>query len=92
MVTAVYSDKLKSRGWFNVFFMSIVVVGYAILLGVNPVEKPGVAYFALFLCVAGVAPCIANTITWTGNNMAPVLKRGTGMGMVRIGKLSSLFS
>ncbi|TNY21946.1 putative MFS nicotinic acid transporter Tna1 [Rhodotorula diobovata] len=82
MVTAVYSDKLKSRGWFNVFFMSIVVVGYAILLGVNPVEKPGVAYFALFLCVAGVAPCIANTITWTGNNMAPVLKRGTGMGMM----------
>ncbi|BGP47719.1 hypothetical protein JCM10450v2_003584 [Rhodotorula kratochvilovae] len=82
MVSAIYSDKFKSRGWFNVFWMSVVVIGYAILLGTDPRAKPGVSYFALFLCVAGVAPCIANTITWAGNNMSPTLKRGTGMGMM----------
>lgn len=61
--------------------MTIVVIGYAILLGNDPREKPGVSYFALFLCVAGVAPAIPMTIVWTGNNLSPTLKRGTGMGM-----------
>ncbi|GAA5837962.1 hypothetical protein JCM9279_004084 [Rhodotorula babjevae] len=82
IAAAKYSDKLRSRGWVNVAFMTVVVAGYAILLGVNPADKPGVTYFALFLCVAGVAPCIANTITWCGNNQAPTLKRGTAMGMM----------
>lgn len=34
----------------------MVCIGYAILLGIDVVEKPGVAYFAVFLCVGGVAP------------------------------------
>ncbi|GAA5968860.1 hypothetical protein JCM11641_000760 [Rhodosporidiobolus odoratus] len=82
LVNALFSDRIKQRGLGNVFWMSIVVIGYAILLGINLTEKPGVAYFAIFLCVCGIAPCIANTITWTGNNMSPVLKRGTAMGMM----------
>ncbi|GJN88975.1 hypothetical protein Rhopal_001946-T1 [Rhodotorula paludigena] len=82
LASALYSDRVKRRGWFNVFWMSIVVIGYAILLGNDPREKPGVSYFALFLCVAGVAPAIPMTIVWTGNNLSPTLKRGTGMGMM----------
>lgn len=35
--------------------------GFGILLGVDPREHPGVSYFALFLCVMGVSPCISNT-------------------------------
>ncbi|GAA5964119.1 hypothetical protein JCM21900_004514 [Sporobolomyces salmonicolor] len=82
LCSALYSDRVKNRGLFNIFWMTIVVIGYAILCSINPVEKPGVAYFAVFLCVCGVAPSISNTITWAGNNMGPVYKRATGMGMM----------
>ncbi|GAA6020852.1 hypothetical protein JCM10207_001681 [Rhodosporidiobolus poonsookiae] len=82
LANALLSDKFKQRGLVNIFWMTIVVIGFAIQLGINPVEQPGVAYFAIFLCVCGVAPCIANTITWCGNNSAPVLRRGTAMGML----------
>ncbi|POY74243.1 hypothetical protein BMF94_2681 [Rhodotorula taiwanensis] len=76
------SDRLGQRGIFNVFWMSIVCIGYTILLAINVTKNPGVAYFAVFLCVGGIAPCIANTITWAGNNNAPVIKRGTAMGVL----------
>ncbi|GAA5990880.1 hypothetical protein JCM10908_000062 [Rhodotorula pacifica] len=80
--TSLYSDRIKQRGIFNIFWMSVVCVGYIILLSIDVVKKPGVAYFAVFLCVGGVAPCIANTVCWTGNSFAGVLKRGTSMGMM----------
>ncbi|GAA5849775.1 hypothetical protein JCM8547_000559 [Rhodosporidiobolus lusitaniae] len=80
LVTALISDRLKTRGLANVFWMTIVVIGFAIQIGIDPIAQPGVAYFAIFLCVVGVAPCIANSITWVGNNNAPLIKRGTVMG------------
>ncbi|CEQ40426.1 SPOSA6832_02025 [Sporobolomyces salmonicolor] len=83
LCSALYSDRVKNRGLFNIFWMTIVVIGYAILCSINPVEKPGVAYFAVFLCVCGVAPSISNTITWAGNNMGPVYKRATGKFLPR---------
>ncbi|KAK4049038.1 hypothetical protein OIV83_004399 [Microbotryomycetes sp. JL201] len=80
--SALYSDKVKMRGWFNVFWMSLACLGFIILLAVDPISKPGVCYFAIFLCVSGVSPPISNTITWTGNSLSPIYKRGTGMGMM----------
>lgn len=62
--------------------MGLVVIGYAILLAINPRQHPGVAYFAIFLCVSGVSPCISGTISWCGSNIGPTLKRATGMGMM----------
>lgn len=67
--SAFYSDRKKQRGLFNVFWMTVTVIGYAILLGINPRERPGVAYFALFLCVGGVSPSIPCTIAWLGVNV-----------------------
>ncbi|KAM0752161.1 putative MFS nicotinic acid transporter Tna1 [Meredithblackwellia eburnea MCA 4105] len=82
LASALYSDRLKKRGYFNIFWMTVVCIGYAIQLGVNPAKHPGAAYFGVFLCVGGVAPCISNTITWCGNNIGPVYKRATGMGIL----------
>ncbi|BGP24271.1 hypothetical protein JCM10295v2_003181 [Rhodotorula toruloides] len=82
LATAIYSDRIQRRGIFNIFWMTVVVIGYGILIGIETKKHPGVAYFAVFLCVCGVAPCIANTIVWTGNNFAGVLKRGTSMGVM----------
>ena len=44
----------------------MAVVGYIILLANNPTAKPGVSYFAIFLCVSGIAPSIPSTISWAG--------------------------
>ncbi|GAA5830862.1 hypothetical protein JCM11251_001101 [Rhodosporidiobolus azoricus] len=82
LTSALLSDKFRIRAATNIFFMTIVCIGFSILLAINPLEQPGVAYFAIFLCVNGVAPCIAATITWCGNNFSPVLRRGTAMGMM----------
>ncbi|BGP62173.1 hypothetical protein NBRC10512v2_003502 [Rhodotorula toruloides] len=82
LATAIYSDRIQRRGIFNIFWMTVVIIGYGILLGIKTQKHPGVAYFAVFLCVCGVAPCIANTIVWTGNNFSGVLKRGTSMGVM----------
>ncbi|GAA5847715.1 hypothetical protein JCM3766R1_000741 [Sporobolomyces carnicolor] len=82
IASAFYSDRKKQRGLFNVFWMTVTVIGYAILLGINPREKPGVAYFALFLCVGGVSPSIPCTIAWLGVNVGPGFKRAMGSGMM----------
>uniref|UniRef100_A0A0K3C9C4 BY PROTMAP: gi/647401743/emb/CDR48098.1/ RHTO0S16e01200g1_1 [Rhodosporidium toruloides] n=1 Tax=Rhodotorula toruloides TaxID=5286 RepID=A0A0K3C9C4_RHOTO len=82
LATAIYSDRIQRRGIFNIFWMTVVIIGYGILIGIETQKHPGVAYFAVFLCVCGVAPCIANTIVWTGNNFSGVLKRGTSMGVM----------
>ncbi|SCV73313.1 BQ2448_7239 [Microbotryum intermedium] len=84
--SALYSDRIGHRGFFNVFWLSIVVVGFVILLALNPAHSPKVAYFALFLCVGGLCPCmsrrlISNSIAWIGNNFPNRTKRSAAMGL-----------
>ncbi|SGY43431.1 BQ5605_C001g00023 [Microbotryum silenes-dioicae] len=79
--SALYSDRLGHRGFFNVFWLSIVVIGFILLLVLNPVHSPKVAYFSLFLCVGGLCPCIANSIAWIGNNFSNRTKRSAAMGL-----------
>jgi hypothetical protein len=43
--------------------MLVVAAGYGILISDS---SAAVKYFATFLTVAGVAPCIATAITWIG--------------------------
>lgn len=80
--SAYLSDRWQTRGVFNVGWMALTAVGYIILISINSSEKPGVAYFALFLTVGAVSPGISNTITFTGNNLGGVYKRAAGMGFV----------
>lgn len=82
MATAFLSDKLLKRGIFNMFWSVLAVVGYVILLCVNPTTHVGAAYFAVFLTTMAIAPMIANTITWCGNNFGSHYKKAVAMGMV----------
>lgn len=59
-----YSDRTLKRGVFIIVCMVITLIGYAIQLCD---VAPGVKYFAIFLCVGGVSPCISTCITWIGN-------------------------
>ena len=80
--SAYFSDRIGSRGIFNVGWMLLTAVGYVILIATDPVAKPGVSYFALFLTVTGASPCISNTIAWSGGTFGPVYKRAAAMGFV----------
>jgi hypothetical protein len=79
--TAFISDKIMKRGIFNIFWATIAVIGYIILLTVDPTKNGGVCYFALFLCTMSVAPLIATTITWGGNTFGGHYKKAVAMGM-----------
>jgi len=77
LVVAIVSDRLLQRGVFIVGGMLIVIVGYIILISNVAI---GAKYFALFLCIGGVSPCIATSITFIGNNYGPVYTRAAAMG------------
>ena len=44
--------------------------------------KPNVQYAGVYLGALGIYPCIANTISWTANNVEGVYKRGITLGFV----------
>jgi len=82
MGTAIYSDKIGRRAPFMIFWMSWTIMGYIIIISVNPKEHPATAYIGLFFAISGIAPCISTCITWCGNNLGPTYKRATGMGIM----------
>lgn len=81
MATAYLSDKFMKRGVFNMFWSTLGVVGYLILMTV-PLKQVGARYFAVFLTTMAIAPLISNTITWCGNNIYGHYKKATAMGLV----------
>ncbi|KAL1408170.1 hypothetical protein Q8F55_004975 [Vanrija albida] len=82
MGTAYLSDKWFKRGIFNMFWSTIAVIGYILLVAIPPNKVPGVRYFAVFLTTMAIAPMIGTTITWTGNNFGNHYKKAVAMGMV----------
>ncbi|KAF8316359.1 MFS general substrate transporter [Clavulina sp. PMI_390] len=74
-----YSDRVVKRGPFIIGGMLITIVGYIIQLCH---VSAGAKYFGIFLCVAGVSPCISTCITWIGNNVGPIHTRAAAMGLL----------
>jgi len=79
LVVAYISDKTMQRGIFIIGCMIVTIIGYAIELSD---ARIGAKYFGIFLCVAGVSPCISTCITWIGNNYGPVYTRAAAMGLL----------
>ena len=73
------ADRTNLRGWCNIGVSLFGIVGFCMLLGST---NAGVKYAGTFLGAMGIYPCIANTITWTANNVEGVYKRGVTMGIV----------
>jgi len=90
LVVAIASDRVLRRGIFIVGAMFVVIVGYIILISNAAI---GAKYFALFLCVGGVSPSIATSITFIGNNYGPVYTRAAAMGFFfSVGNSAGLIS
>ncbi len=55
------SDRYKKRSPFILFFMSLIAIGFVIVLASTDRGLPGVVYFGVFVAVVGVStfsPCI----------------------------------
>jgi MFS family permease len=73
------ADRTHQRGLCNIFISLLGVAGFSMLLGS---QNPHVKYAGVFFGAMGIYPCIANTISWTSNNVEGVYKRGVTLGFV----------
>ena len=78
-VVGFAADRTGRRGVFNISFALIGCGGFAMLVASR---NPHVSYAGTFLGAIGIYPCISNTITWVGNNVEGVYKRGVSLGAV----------
>ena len=73
------ADRTRQRGLFNIGVSIFGVVGFAMLLGSANAQ---IQYAGVYLGALGIYPCIANTISWSSNNIEGVYKRGIVLGFV----------
>lgn len=73
------ADRTKQRGLCNILVSIVGIIGFCMLIGSDAAP---VQYAGTFLGALGIYPCIANTITWTANNIEGVYKRGVVLGFV----------
>lgn len=76
------ADRYGRRALINLILIVVGIIGYAILIGVDPRQTPGASYFGIYLAAAGIYPLIANTIALTGSHIEGTYKRGVVMGVV----------
>jgi len=79
VVIGYIADRTKQRGLCNILTSLLAIAGFAMLLSG---KSAGVSYAGTFLGALGIYPCIANTISWTSNNIEGVYKRGVVLGTV----------
>lgn len=60
------ADRTRQRGLCNIAVSLLGMVGFGMLLGC---ESPGARYAGVFLGAMGIYPAIANTISWSSNNI-----------------------
>lgn len=76
------ADRVSNRSLFSFGFACIGVIGYAILIGNNPLTRPGVSYFACYLAAIGIYPLISNIVALTAGNAEGAYKRSVAMAVV----------
>ncbi|BCS21672.1 uncharacterized protein APUU_22104S [Aspergillus puulaauensis] len=83
------SDRYKKRSPFILFFMSLIAIGFIIVLASSDRGVPGVVYFGVFVAVVGIYPAFPGNITWISVNLAGDYKRAAGMAMhIGLGNLA----
>ncbi|KAL2868771.1 major facilitator superfamily domain-containing protein [Aspergillus lucknowensis] len=73
------ADRTRQRGICNILVSILGITGFSMLLGA---KSAGARYAGTFLGAMGIYPAIANTISWTSNNVEGVYKRGVTLGFV----------
>ncbi|KAL4897448.1 major facilitator superfamily domain-containing protein [Aspergillus ambiguus] len=83
------SDRRRQRSPFIIFFMSLIAIGFIIVIASSGRGVPGVVYFGVFLAVVGIYPAFPGNVTWLSVNLAGDYKRAAGMAIhIGVGNLS----
>ncbi|KAJ0418652.1 major facilitator superfamily domain-containing protein [Aspergillus carlsbadensis] len=83
------SDRYKKRSPFILFFMSLIAIGFVIVLASTDRGLPGVVYFGVFVAVVGIYPAFPGNVTWISVNLAGDYKRAAGMALhIGLGNLA----
>jgi predicted MFS family arabinose efflux permease len=90
MSTAYLSDKYAHRSMFIVFWISVSIAAYTILI---TIEYSIVKYIAVILATSGLSPCIATCITFISGNISPHTKRAFALAfMISVGNIGGAIS
>ncbi|GFF54656.1 uncharacterized transporter C1002.16c [Aspergillus udagawae] len=81
VVAAWLSDRRKQRSPFILFFMSLIAIGFIIVIASTGRGVPGVVYFGVFVAVIGIYPAFPGNVTWLSVNLAGDYKRAAGMAI-----------
>ncbi|KAJ5925461.1 hypothetical protein N7454_008100 [Penicillium verhagenii] len=73
------ADRTRQRGLCNIATSILGMTGFSMLLGC---KSAGARYAGTFLGAMGIYPAIANTISWSSNNIEGVYKRGVSLGFI----------
>ncbi|PVI03514.1 hypothetical protein DM02DRAFT_640542 [Periconia macrospinosa] len=86
LITAYYSDRLRSRSAFIILHSVVATLGYGALTicGYYKFSSIWIRYFALFPAAAGFFSAVTIIITWTINNQESDSKKGAGIAIMNI--------
>ncbi|PKX89093.1 MFS general substrate transporter [Aspergillus novofumigatus IBT 16806] len=75
------SDRHKQRSPFILFFMSLIAIGFIIVISSTGRGVPGLVYLGAFIAVVGIYPAFPGNVTWISVNLAGDYKRAAGMAL-----------
>ncbi|CAF0880085.1 unnamed protein product [Adineta steineri] len=88
MITAYFSDRYARRAIFIIFWVIVVIIGFIILI---VAQNLSIKYFAVFLAIGGITPCVAICIAFISCNISPHTKRATALAfMISVGNCGGL--
>lgn len=85
VLNAWVSDRLGRRYHAVVIPYLIGIIGFIICITVDPVEKPGVIYLAMFFIATALFPTTPSVVCWMANNLSGQWKRAVGMALTFTG-------
>ncbi|KAJ5693150.1 hypothetical protein N7462_002573 [Penicillium macrosclerotiorum] len=88
IIVGYIGDRTQKRGILNIVLSIVGMAGFGMLIAAN---TPASRYAGTFLGAMAIFPSVANTITWTSNNVEGVYKRGITLGlMIGCGNLNGI--
>jgi MFS family permease len=85
VLNAWVSDRLGRRYHAVVIPYLIGIIGFIICITVDPEEKPGVIYLAMFFIATSLFPTTPSVVCWMSNNLSGQWKRAVGMALTFTG-------
>lgn len=94
LIAAFLSDRYKWRMPFVVASLTVITVGYSIIMSLNgnfDGSRMGAGYFSLMLCAMGTYSIYPLSSTWVANNLATDKQRAYGVAFTTsIGALGGI--